>query len=111
MQLGDWINAAISLVIGVLLGSAADGLVQTATTAFWPVAVITPLLFAGAFLVMWVSDKLLDRLFPIGVRPATKPQTSGRAPLPRLLSLPVGVVLGLVLARLGLDDTILGMLP
>jgi hypothetical protein len=60
---------------------------------------------------MWASDKLLDRLFPIGVRPAPKPQTSGRTPLPRLLSLPAGVVLGVVLARLGLDDTILGMLP
>ena len=51
MQVSDWVNAAINLVIGVLLGSAADGLVQLATTALWPIAVITPLLFAGFFLI------------------------------------------------------------
>jgi hypothetical protein len=110
MQGGDWVNAAISVVIGVFLGSAADGLVQLATTAFWPIAVITPLLFAGLFLFMLVLDRLLDRLFSIGVRPARKPKEEGRTPLPRLLSLPAGVVLGVVMARLGLDTMILGVL-
>jgi hypothetical protein len=60
---------------------------------------------------MVVFDKLFDRLFSIGVRPARKPQAQGRTPLPRLLSLPAGVVLGVVLARLGLATTILGALP
>jgi hypothetical protein len=108
MQVGDWANAAINLVIGVLLGSAADGLVQLATTAFWPLAVVIPLLFAGVFLFSWVLDMLTDRLFTIGVRPARTPKEEGRTPLLRLLSLPVGLVLGVALARLGLDETILG---
>ena len=108
MQVGDWANAAINLVIGVLLGSAADGLVQLATTAFWPLAVVIPLLFAGVFLFSWVLDMLTDRLFSIGVRPARTPKEEGRTPLLRLLSLPVGLVLGVALARLGLDETILG---
>ena len=108
MQVGDWANAAINLVIGVLLGSAADGLVQLATTAFWPLAVVIPLLFAGVFLFSWVLDMLTDRLFTIGVRPARTPKEEGPTPLLRLLSLPVGLVLGVALARLGLDETILG---
>ena len=108
MQIGDWFTAAINLVIGVLLGSAADGLVQLATTAFWPLAVVIPLVFAGVLLFSWVLDLLTDRLFAIGVRPARKPKEEGRTPLLRLLSLPVGLVLGVALARLGLDDTILG---
>jgi len=81
---------------------------QLATTAFWPLAVVIPLLFAGVFLFSWVLDMLTDRLFTIGVRPARTPKEEGRTPLLRLLSLPVGLVLGVALARLGLDETILG---
>lgn len=110
MQVGDWFNAAFNLAIGVLLGSAADGLVQLATTASWPLAVIIPLLFAGVFLFSWALDAVTDRLFIIGVRPAHRPKEDGRTPLPRLLSLPVGLVLGVVFARLGLDDTIFAVI-
>lgn len=110
MQAVNWFDAAIKLVIGVLLGSAADGLVQLATTAFWPLAVVIPLLFAGVFLFSWMLDLLTDRLFTVGVRPARKPKEEGRTPLPQLLSLPVGIILGVALARLGLDNTVLGMI-
>jgi len=110
MQMGDWVNAAINVVIGVLLGSAADGLIQLATTSFWPLAVVIPLLFAGVFLFSWALDLLTDRLFTIGVRPAPKPKEKGRTPLPRLLSLPAGLILGIALARLGLDNKILAVI-
>jgi len=106
MQVGDWFNAAINLVIGVLLGSAANGFVQLATTAFWPLAVVIPLLFAVVFLFSRVLDVLTERLFTIGVRPARKPKEEGRIPLPRLLSLPAGLVLGVALARLGQERTL-----
>jgi len=111
MQAGDWFNAAVNLLIGLLLGSFVDGLVQLVTTGLWLSAVIITLLFGGLFLFMWVFDKVTDPLFSIGVRPAPKPQVKGRTPLLRLMSLPVGVLLGVVLARLGLDDKILGMIP
>jgi len=111
MQFGDWLNAAISLIIGMLLGSVVDGLAQLVTTGLWLSAVVIVLVGAGFFLFMLVFDKLSDRLFLIGVRPATKQQAKGRTPLPRLVSLPVGVVLGVVLTRLGFDGAILGMIP
>ena len=111
MQTGDWFNAAISLIIGMLLGSVVDGLAQLVTSGLWLPAVAIVLLGAGFFLFMLVFDKVSDRLFSIGMRPAPKRQAKGPTPLPRLISLPVGIVLGVVLARLGFDDTILGMIP
>jgi len=111
MQAGDWFNAAINLLVGLLLGSFVDGLVQLVATGLWLSAVIISLLSGGLFLFMLVFDKVTDPLFPIGIRPAPTPQVKGRTPLLRLMSLPVGVLLGVLLARLGLDDKILGMIP
>ena len=60
MQAGDWFNAVVNLMIGVFLGMAIDGLLQLATTAVWPLAVIIPLLFAGFFLIVLLFEKLID---------------------------------------------------
>lgn len=109
MQTGDWFNSAANVAIGVLLGSAAHGLVQLITTGFWPVAMILTLIFGGVILFELVSDKLFNRLFSTGIRPATKPQTSGRKPLPRILSLPTGFIFGVSMVALGLDKTLLGI--
>lgn len=111
MQAGDWFNAAINLAIGLLLGSFVDGLIQLVATGLWLSAAILTLLFGGLFLVVSMSDKLLDPLFSIGVRPAPKAGAKGRTPSIRRMSLPVGLVLGVALARLGLDDRILTMIP
>lgn len=111
MGVGDWINAAINVVIGVLLGSVVYGLVQLVASGSWLMALITVILAGGLFLLIALSDKLFDRLFPIGIRPAKTPQTQRPKPLLRALSLPSGFLLGVVLAVLGLDRTILGFLP
>jgi hypothetical protein len=111
MQASDWFNAVINLIIGLLLGSFVDGLVQLVATGLWLSAGIITLLFGGLFLAMLVFDKVTDRLFSIGIRPAPRQQVKGRTPLLRLVSLPMGVLLGVLLARLGLDDKILGMMP
>mgnify|MGYP000968562975 CR=1 FL=1 len=102
MQIGDWINAGFLLVIGVFLGFVVDGIMQLATTPFWPMAIILMLIFAGIFLFELLVDKLFSRIFTIGVRPAPETQVQKRRPLPIFLSLPVGVILGVLLARLGL---------
>lgn len=111
MQVGDWVIAALNAAIGALLGAAADGLVQLGTTAFWPVAVLLSLLLVGMILFVVLFDAISDRIFSIGVRGAEKPLADARTPLPRLLSLPAGVVLGVVLARLGIADTLAGLIP
>ena len=108
---GDWFTAAINLALGVLLGFVAYGLLELVAGGSWLMALILLILAAGLFLFMVLSDKLLDRLFTIGIRPAN---TAGpKPPKPRLavLSLPAGFVLGVGLALLGLDKTLLGLLP
>ena len=110
MQIGDWINAGFLLAIGVFLGFVVDGVLQLATTSYWPLAIILLLIFAGIFLFESLMDKLFSRIFSIGVRPADKTQAQKRRPLPVLLSLPAGVILGIALARLGLADTITGVI-
>ena len=110
MQIGDWINAGFLLVIGVYLGFAVDGLLQLATTSFWPMVIILLLMFVGIFLFELLVDKLFNRIFPIGVRSANKSEAKRPKPLTILLSLPAGVTLGIVLARLGLADAIPGLI-
>lgn len=111
MAIDDWFNAAINVLIGVLLGSVFYGLLQLAGNGSWLMAIILVLLGGGLFLFMVVSDTLFDRLFPTGIRPAKNPQPRPPKPLLRVLSLPLGFVLGVVLAVMGLDRTILGFLP
>jgi hypothetical protein len=75
MGFGDWLHAAANLLIGALLGIGATGLIELATSALWPLAILIPLLSAGLFLFEWVLDKAVDRLFPGGIRPAKKTAT------------------------------------
>lgn len=111
MEAGDWINSAINIAIGVLLGSVFYGLAQLVAGGSWLMALILLFLGAGLFLFMVLFDKLFDRLFPTGIRPARTPQAKRPKPLLRVLSLPFGFILGVVLAVLGLDTTLLGFLP
>jgi uncharacterized protein YacL len=108
MLINTGIDATVNVVIGIFLGVAVNGLAQLMSTSFWPVAVIILLLVAILFFFESLIASLVDRIFPSGIRPARKPQKVRRAPLPRRLSLPVGLVLGLILARLGLDGVVLG---
>lgn len=111
MQPGDWFHATLNVVIGALLGSAIFGVTQLIISGFWLSAVITIIVTAALFLLMELSDKLLDRVFSIGIRPARKPQSKRKNPLPRVLSLPAGFAVGILLAVLGIDTALLSMLP
>lgn len=110
MQAADCFYAAINVAIGILLGSVFYGLVQLVIDGFWLVAIVSLILSAGLFLLILLSDSLLDRLFSIGVPPARKPQKERRKPLPRTLSLPAGCILGILLSALGLGSVILDAL-
>lgn len=113
MEAGDWINASVNVVIGVFLGIAVNGLAQIFMTGFWQLAVFIVIVTGVAVLFLFMFDGLLNRvseqIFPSGVRPAHRPQPEGRKPIARLLSLPAGMVLGVILAQLGLTQTILGL--
>lgn len=107
MQPRDWVDSVFFLLIGAILGSVAEGLSLLVTSSFWPVAVIILLVILGALLSEFLIDKLIDRIFPSGVRAVYEPEKKGRRPLILLLSFPLGFVLGVILSKLGLDGTII----
>jgi hypothetical protein len=53
--------------------------------------------------------RLTERVFPSGIRPSQSPQKKRRKPMTRLISLPAGMLLGVILAQFGLTQTILGL--
>jgi|GEM_PF-749713 len=110
MQSGDWANAAVNVVIGVFLGIVINGLVQLISTGLWSVAVLIVVLAAVLFFLESWFDGLFEKVFPSGIRPARKPKKVRKAPLARRISFPSGLVLGIVLAGLGLGDRLLGWL-
>ena len=110
MQLGDWLNAAVNLVIGIFLGIAIDGLALLLADGLWLLALFILISVGGLLLFNGLLDMVFERLFPSGIRPAPNSQTQTPKPLLRRLSLPVGLVLGVILARLGLASTILAVL-
>lgn len=108
MVLGDWFNSVWLCIIGLYLGLVVHGLSQLVGTAlFWPMLIFIMLMWWGMCLFDNVINKLFDWMFPIGIKPATNPPSNERKPLARLLSLPSGIFLGVVLAELGLRDTLL----
>ena len=59
---------------------------------------------------MSLHDRSGKKLLPSGIRPARKPESARKTLLLRRLSLPAGLVLGVVLGSLGLDDYLSGWL-
>ncbi len=107
MQLGDWLNGAALLAVGVFLGLAIHNMAQLVGTAFWPMIIIIPVLFGGVFLLVLVFDGLIDRIFPSGIVPATQQKTKERRPLALLSSLPTGIIIGVIGAHFGLGEIML----
>lgn len=115
MQVNDWFNAVVNIVVGLFLGIAIVNLSRLITAGYWPLALFLLILFAGYLLFDKWFGVLVDKVFPSGIRPARKSVVrkrapKSRAPLPRLLSLPVGILLGIALDWLGLSDKVLGMI-
>lgn len=110
MRIIDWFNTAVNIGLGVLLGVVIVGLVQLITTGFWLIAILIPIIGAGLLLFDGLFNGLVDKIFPSGIRPARKSPVRRRAPLPKRLSLPVGIVVGVALAQAGLGDKLLGII-
>ena len=111
MALFDWLIAAFLAAMGLFLGLAAHGLTQLSAAAFWPVAVITVVLFFGvvAFdrVVLWLGE----RIFSGKIRAGRHTKPKGKKPLALLLAVPVGLAGAMVVGWRGLGDEILGALP
>jgi hypothetical protein len=103
MQTGDWLDAVSFLAVGFCFGLALDSLLQLEGAAFWGAALGIPIMFWGLIAVAGFIDRLLERIFPLGIKPARTPQPKERKPLAVLFSFPAGVVAGLAAARFGLS--------
>ncbi len=110
MQSNDWFNAAINVAAGVLVGLVIGGLGQQLTATLLLGAMIASSMFAVFVLLDGFIDRLTDKVFSSWIRTARQSQFRHRTPLPRLIILPVGISLGVVLARLGLADNLLEMI-
>lgn len=104
MQLGDWYHAVPKFVIGVLIGEVIDGFARLFVLGAWGEIWILAG-FVAALALVWIFYELLEKLvdrFIIGVKYAGRREPLGRRPLARLVSLPVGLGFGMILAQLGL---------
>ena len=108
MVLGDWFNSAGLCIVGLYLGLVVHGMSQLVGTAlFLPMLILVMIIWGAMFLFDNVINGFFDWMFPNGIKPAKNPPAKERKPLARLLSLPCGIVLGVILAELGLRDTLL----
>jgi hypothetical protein len=110
MELGDWLQAAINVVVGVFLGIAAFALTELVVSGAWLMALLLVVLGVGYFVFVQLADKLFDWIFPSGIRTVGKRKNQPK-PLLRTLSLPAGLLLGVALAGVGLDTVIIDALP
>lgn len=110
MELGDWLQAAVNVVLGVFVGIVVFGLTQLVVSGAWLMALILVVLGFGYFVFVLLADKLFDWIFPSGIRTVGKRKHQPK-PLLRALSLPAGLLLGIALAGLGLDRVLLDALP
>ncbi|WP_299867868.1 hypothetical protein [uncultured Hoeflea sp.] len=108
MVLGDWFNSAGLCFVGLYIGLSAHGMSQLVGTAFfWPMLIFIVIMWGGMSLFYNVFERVFDRIFPGGIKPAKNPPAKERKPFVVLLSLPIGIALRAILAELGLTDTLL----
>jgi hypothetical protein len=110
MELGDWLQAAVNVVLGILVGIVVFKLTQLVVSGAWLMALILVVLGGGYVLFVQLADKLFDWIFPSGIRTVGKREDQPK-PLLRAQSLPAGLLLGIALAGLGLDTVLLDALP
>lgn len=108
MVLGDWFNSAGLCFVGLYIGLLAHGMSQLFGTAlFWPMLIFIVIMWGGMSLSYNAFERVFDRIFPSGTKPAKNPSAKEPKPFAVLLSLPFGLALGAILAELGLADTLL----
>ncbi len=107
MQIGDWLNGAAILAVGLFLGMAVGELINLEGAAFWLTIVYVFIPFGFVFLFIFFLDDLMDRSLFSGIKPASSNGTEKRKPLALLFSLPTGFVIGVIGAQFGLSEVLL----
>jgi hypothetical protein len=110
MTISDWFNSLVNVVVGLFSGMAAYLLATLIGTGDWIFAMGIIVPFVGLFFFSEALARLIDWLFPSGIRPARIPTPRQRKPLARTLSLPAGFALGVLAAALELTQGILELL-
>jgi hypothetical protein len=107
----DWLIASLLAAVGLFLGIAVHFMTQLSEAAFWPVAIISFVLFFGIVAFHRILLRVAERIFSGKIRAGRHTKPRGKKPLALLLAVPVGLVGGMVVGWLGLGDEILGALP
>ena len=110
MRPSDWGNSAVNIVIGVFLGLAAVGMAELILGGNWFFVVLVVVLFSGVMLFDRGLERLWDWSYRIGTNRVPPRKVARRKPWIRRLSLPAGLLMGVVLSLVGLGDTILSLL-
>lgn len=114
MHGNDWIDAAINFIAGIFLGVVIDNVIQLTTSDTWPIVVVVSILFGALLFASEAIDRAIgraiDRIWPNGVRHAHLSESKRPTPLFKRLSLPIGIVMGIGLARAGLGSMLLGLI-
>jgi len=107
MNLLDWIVAAALLAAGLYLGLALAGLIGLEGAAFWHTVTYVLIPFGFLFILIFYMGEISDRALNGTKKPASVKRWQRRKPVALLISLPVGVVIGVVGSRFGLGDLLL----
>ena len=107
MHIGDWLNGAAILAVGLFLGLAIGEWINLEGAAFWLTIVYVFIPFGFVFLFIFFLDDLMDRSFFSSIKPPSSKKTEERKPLALLLSLPTGFMIGAIGAQFGLTEILL----
>ena len=107
MYLFDWLIGAAWLAVGLYLGLAIGEWLTLEGAAFWSTIIYTFVPTALFFALLVLADRVLER----GIRNAfrrgpTRPRKPP-APLALLMSLPLGLLIGVIGAQFGLTELLL----
>ena len=103
----DWINVALLVFIGILLGIAIESVYKLIAMGAWFIALIVTVPFLFVFLLEILMDKVFNQFFTIGVRRVYEPKNQKKKPLIVMLSFPTSFVFGFLLAKAGMGNTFL----
>ena len=103
MQFIDWVMSASFLAIGLFLGLAVGEWLKLDGIARWLTLIYIFIPFGFVFLFIIFMHDLWDRIF-FNIKPASSSRYEKAKPLTLLLSLPVGLLVGVIGAEFGLSE-------